>query len=66
MSKELKGNKILSLLHTNNVPYRETLKIAKFLNNLDHSFSVISVSEAWTPESKSDPETLEDYRYIME
>ena len=29
-------------------------------------FSVISVSEAWTPESNSDPETLEDYRYIME
>ena len=38
--------------------------LQNLFNNLDHSFSVISVSKAWTPESKSkqfNPKTYETY-----
>ena len=39
--------------------------LQNLINNLDHSISVISVSEAWTPELKSEQfnsEILEDYQ----
>ena len=51
LSKGLKGNKIFSLLHTNVCSLRGNFEsMQNLINNLDHSFSVISVSEAWTQE----------------
>ena len=51
LSKGLKGSKIFSLLHTNVCSLRGNFEsMQNLINNLDHSFSVISVSEAWTQE----------------
>ena len=39
--------------------------LQNLINNLDHSFGVISVSEVWAPESKSEQfnsEVLEGYQ----
>ena len=45
--KGLKGNKTFSLLHTNIYSLQGNFENLKnLINNLDHSFSVISVSEA--------------------
>ena len=52
--KGLKRNKTFSLLHTNIYSLQGNFEnLQNLINNLDHSFSVISVSEAWAPESKS-------------
>ena len=64
--KGLKGNKTFILLHTNIYSLQGNFEnLQNLIKNLDHSFSVISVSEAWTPESKSEqfnPEILEGYQ----
>ena len=64
--KGLKGNKTFSLLHTNIYSVQGNFEnLQNLIKNLDHSFNVISVSEAWIPESKSEqfnPEILEGYQ----
>ena len=64
--KGLKGNKTFSILHTNIYSLQGNFEnLQNPINNLDHCFSVISVSEAWTPESKSkqfNSEILEGYQ----
>ena len=66
LSKGFKGSKIFSLLHTNICSLRGNFEnLQNLINNLDHSFSLILVSEAWTPKWKNEqfnPKTLEDYQ----
>ena len=58
--KALKGNKTFSLLHTNIYSLQGNFEnLQNLINNLDHSFSAISVSEACIPESKSKEFNLE-------
>ena len=66
LSKGLKGNKVFSLLRTNIYSLQEKFEnLQNLISNLDHSFSVISVSQAWIPEPKSgqiNPDILEGYQ----
>ena len=66
LSKGLKGNKVFSLLRTNIYSLQEKFEnLQNLISNLDHSFSVISVSQAWIPEPKSG-QINPDIRNIME
>lgn len=64
--KGFKGNKIFSCLHTNICYIRRNFEnLQNIINNLDHSFSIISALEVWMPDSKSkpfNPEILEGYQ----
>ena len=64
--KGLKGNKTFNILHTNIYSLQGNFQnLQNLINNLDHSFSVTSVPEAWTPESKSkqfNSEILDGYQ----
>ena len=52
--KVFKGNQIFSLFHTNKCSLQGNFEnLQNLINNLDCSFRVISVSEAWMPESHS-------------